>query len=163
MDVYKQDRALLAGKLWYAASFGCWAFILPFLNLYFRGSGYSASQIGFVALLRPFVSAPSGQAWSALADHHRCHRCAAIPRPRLVHTPHPSLAHLSLLRRTLMASVHVASVLVIGTLALRTQPFAYLLAVVLLGEVFKSPISILADAVVSAATTNSSQYGRCVA
>ena len=48
-----------------------------------------------------------------------------------------------------------------ASLAVNARPYAWAFVVVLAYNCIGAPVSTLADAVVSAATTDSSQYGRC--
>ena len=50
------------------------SFINPFVNVYFARLGLSASQIGLLSALRPWISAPCGSLLAGLADRWGAHR-----------------------------------------------------------------------------------------
>lgn len=59
---------------WYFTFFSSLSLITPYLNLYFRRQGYGEDMIGFLAGLRPWMSAFFGPLWAAFADKTRTHR-----------------------------------------------------------------------------------------
>lgn len=62
---------------YYFFYFGAGVCLLPYVNLlvFQEAAGLGPRQIGALAALRPWVSAPASFAWSALADAKRAHRC----------------------------------------------------------------------------------------
>lgn len=64
-----------AAASWYGLSQGLQSFINPFLPIYYsRSLGFTPSQIGLLAALRPWISAPAGSIAAALADRLGSHR-----------------------------------------------------------------------------------------
>ena len=64
-----------AAATWYGLGQGIQAFIIPFLPIYYsRSLGFTPSQIGLLAALRPWISAPAGSICAALADRLGMHR-----------------------------------------------------------------------------------------
>ena len=53
-------------------------FILPYLNIYLSQRGLSSTQIGLLAALRPWISAPLGMAASAAADKRQAHNALLL-------------------------------------------------------------------------------------
>lgn len=67
-----------AAASWYAAA-GLQSLIIPFLPLYYsRNLGFTPSQIGLLAALRPWISAPAGSIAAALADRLGSHRLVLL-------------------------------------------------------------------------------------
>lgn len=68
-----------AAASWYGLSQGLQSFINPFLPLYYsRNLGFTPSQIGVLAALRPWISAPAGSIAAALADRLGSHRLVLL-------------------------------------------------------------------------------------
>lgn len=110
----------LRHQAFYLAYYAAGAFILPYYNLFFKHLGISGANIGLIAALRPWLSAPATSLWGWLADRY------AIHRPMLLLT----LA-ASTITRCCMA------------LPLFNAQFATLLAVVLLTEAIQGPPTML--------------------
>jgi len=67
-----------AAASWYATQ-GLQSFIIPFLPLYYsRNLGFTPSQIGLLAALKPWISAPAGSIAAALADRLGSHRLVLL-------------------------------------------------------------------------------------
>jgi hypothetical protein len=69
--------ALLAGEplqAWYLSYFSGLVFLSPYQNLFFKHVGLRDSQIGLLALLRTWTTAPASFFWSGTADRYRAHR-----------------------------------------------------------------------------------------
>jgi hypothetical protein len=60
-------------QAWNFLSGSSGAFVVPYVPLLLSQHGMSATQIGLLAALRPFLAAPSQMAASAAADKHRVH------------------------------------------------------------------------------------------
>lgn len=74
------DR-LLPIRAFYFFYFASLATFVPFVSLYLRDSAparLSAAQVGTVASLRPFVSAPAGVLLAAFADRRSCHAALLV-------------------------------------------------------------------------------------
>ena len=61
-------------KSWYLSYFAGLVFLSPYQNLYFQHVGLRDSQIGLLALLRTWATAPASFFWSGAADRCRAHR-----------------------------------------------------------------------------------------
>ncbi|KAI8476975.1 MAG: major facilitator superfamily domain-containing protein [Monoraphidium minutum] len=128
-------RAQWLGKAWYFFYFAAGSCLLPYINVIsFRANGMTDSQIGLLACLKPWVSAPASFAWSALADAKRAHRAIFVS--------------------TIVASAlaHAGYAAARGFWA-----FAALCAV---AEVLGAPATLLADAAVMAQAQEDGDYGR---
>jgi MFS transporter, PPP family, 3-phenylpropionic acid transporter len=69
-----QRRPLFYAKAFYFLYFGAWACLAPFLSVYYKGLGFSGSQIGFLASISPLTTLIAASFWSGLADatqHHK--------------------------------------------------------------------------------------------
>lgn len=74
----------LPRQIWYGVSGGAPTFILPFLNIFYSDTlRLSAAQIGLLAAVRPWISAPAGES-SAGPDSGTRH-----PRPAACMDVHP--------------------------------------------------------------------------
>jgi hypothetical protein len=72
------------------------------------------------------------------------------------------LEHVALLlSRLLFVGLFATSTLLTSSLALRCTPFAWAFSVILGSQCLSSAVPILADTVVSAATSDPDQYGQC--
>ncbi|KAF8067258.1 acyl-protein thioesterase 1 [Scenedesmus sp. PABB004] len=98
----------------------------------------AAVQVGVLAAIKPWCSAPASFIWSALADRTGRHR--------------------SILLATFVAStlVRVAVVAVRGG----GSAFAAFLALAVVGEVLAAPVGVIADAAVVSACAKDTDYGK---
>lgn len=94
----------------------------PYLNIYFQQNGLSTAQIGFLALLRPWINAPMSFAWAALADACSAHRPIFIA--------------------TLVTST------IVGCSAVFFHSFPAFAVLSVVWTVLGSPVGVLADAAV---------------
>jgi hypothetical protein len=91
-------------------------FLLPYLNIYLSQRGLSPAQIGLLAALRPWVSAPCGMAASAAADATRRHTQLLVGAVTLLTL---SRAGLPLVEGVvMMAGLLVASEVMAATVAM---------------------------------------------
>jgi hypothetical protein len=68
-----------AAASWYGLSQGLQSFIIPFLPVYYsKELEFTPSQIGLLAALRPWISAPAGSIAAALADRLQRHRAVLL-------------------------------------------------------------------------------------
>jgi MFS transporter, PPP family, 3-phenylpropionic acid transporter len=58
----------------YFLLFGAYAFVLPFLVLYYQEAGFTGTQIGLLSGITPLVTMLGTSLWTALADAKRQHR-----------------------------------------------------------------------------------------
>jgi hypothetical protein len=65
-------------QAWYFLQGASGVFLLPYLNIYLSQRGLSSSQIGLLAALRPWISAPLGMAASAAADQRKAHNALLL-------------------------------------------------------------------------------------
>jgi sugar phosphate permease len=105
--------------------------VWPYINIFFRAHGLSDVQIGILAALRPWVSAPASFLWSSAADRFQAHQSILLVT-----------IILSTLLRTCMA-------------AARTFPAFLFLAAV--SEFVGAPTGVIADAAVVASCHKVSQ------
>eukprot|EP00884_Botryococcus_braunii_P022281 jgi/Botrbrau1/8737/Bobra.0090s0012.1 len=127
-------HGLFAAKvyfLWNNMSNAC---VYPFLNIFFQRRGFSKTQIGLMAAVRPWISAASGNIWAAAADHLQAHFI-------------------------ILMVMYVLGVL-LRTSMMFAPDFATMLAVVIAKEFFGSPVGIIVDATVLAASKQDSDYGK---
>ncbi|KAK9828635.1 hypothetical protein WJX72_001232 [[Myrmecia] bisecta] len=121
-------------RLWYFTHSVALVFVLPYLNLHYRHLGFTAQQIGILGALRPWVSAPAGPMWAALADATKAHRLILV-----------AAFALSTCTRTSMA--------VSGS-------FVVQMVLTVLTEAFGAPIGIIADSSVMASVKEEGDYGK---
>lgn len=72
------DINLLAFKsffFFFFASIGC---VFPYLSVYYKQLGFSASSIGLISGVRPIIGFCSGPLWGAIADRYRVHKCLLL-------------------------------------------------------------------------------------
>jgi hypothetical protein len=96
--------------------------VYPYINVYYANSGLSMAQIGFLALLKPWLNAPLAAVWAGCADVFAAHRAIFIT--------------------TLIASTLVGC----STAFFHSFPAFVVLAVVY--TVLGSPVVVLADSAV---------------
>jgi PPP family 3-phenylpropionic acid transporter len=72
--LFTPSRPMLAPKAFYFSYFAAMASLVPFLVLFYREVGLSASQIGLLAGLAPVVTLVSAPLWGAVADATQRHR-----------------------------------------------------------------------------------------
>ncbi|KAK9820614.1 hypothetical protein WJX72_012297 [[Myrmecia] bisecta] len=123
-----------AAKVWNTAYYSGMVCITPYLNVYYRRLGLSEKQIGVFAAVSPWVAAPSGSMFAALADKLQMHwqmlfLCSVG----------------ALIGRTSIAFLH---------------SFPVLLAVVVCTEGLSAPVSILSDIAIMSASSEPGYYGR---
>lgn len=108
--------------------------VWPYINLLYRQRGLGDAQIGVLAALKPWVSAPAAFVWAAAADRFSAHR--------------------AILLATFITSTIVRTCTAFG---FRFWQFLVLAAV---GEALASPVGVMADAAVVAASKRDTDYGR---
>ncbi|WIA13042.1 hypothetical protein OEZ85_006650 [Tetradesmus obliquus] len=127
------DQLLLA-KAWNFLSGSSGAFVVPYIPLLLSQHGMSATQIGLLAALRPFLAAPSQMAASAAADKRRVH------------------VKLLLVAAVLSAALRAS---------LPLADSAVLLFVLLLAsEAIGAPVNVLADSTVLSNCKDAGDYGK---
>lgn len=67
-------RLLLVPKLFYFCWFGAIGAIVPFVSLYYRGTGLTLGQIGLLVALPGLLQVVASPLWGVLADALRLHR-----------------------------------------------------------------------------------------
>jgi hypothetical protein len=113
---------IISLQVWNFLAGASGVFLFPYLNLYLAQRGLSSSQIGLLAALRPWLSAPVGMVGSALADKHQI--------------------HAQLLVATAAVSILLRSCLPLG------QGVPVLFIMLLVAELAGAPTNILADSTV---------------
>lgn len=122
-------------QVWYGISGGAPTLILPFLSIYYSESlGFTGAQIGLLAAIRPWVSAPSGSLIASFADRIRCHGAVLV-------------------------ACYIATTLLQGSMAL-VSSFLAQVALTLAASIVWAPPQIISDACVMAASTHPGDYGR---
>ena len=129
---YHNADPLAAATWFYLLYFSAIVSIGPFLNVHFARIGLTNAQLGVLSALRPWLSAPAGFAWSALADRLHSHRAVLV--------------------LALAASTALRSTLVLP------RSFWGILALALASEAVTAPVSIMADAAVVAACKKVTGY-----
>ncbi|KAL6785443.1 hypothetical protein ACKKBF_B00270 [Auxenochlorella protothecoides x Auxenochlorella symbiontica] len=130
-----RPKQFLAAQIWYGVSGGAPTFILPFLNIFYSDTlKFSAAQIGLLAAIRPWVSAPCGSIIAGLADRGRRHA-------------------------VVLTACYLMATLVQGAMALAGS-FPLQLLLTLLASAVWAPPQIISDACVMAASTSPGDYGR---
>lgn len=99
--------------------------IWPFINLLYRSNGLSDAQIGVLAALKPWTSAPASFLWSGLADRMSAHKA-------------------------IMIVTFVTSTLTRVGVSLAHSFWAFVVLAVA-GEFLAAPVGVMADAAVVAA------------
>lgn len=66
--------ALHFAKAFYFLYYGAWAFLLPFLALYYQDLGFTGSQIGLLSSISPLVTLFAAPFWGGLADALQRHK-----------------------------------------------------------------------------------------
>jgi MFS transporter, PPP family, 3-phenylpropionic acid transporter len=67
-------QPLRYARVFYFFYYGAWAFLLPFLALYYQSLGFTGSQIGILAGITPLVSLFAATFWSGIADASGKHK-----------------------------------------------------------------------------------------
>ena len=125
---------MLSLKLWYLFFFASASCLYPFLNLIFRRTGLTESQVGTIAALRPWVSFSFGTAFSAVADKWRIHR-------------------------PILFATFIATTIARLSVAAATS-FTAILTVMLLCDGLGSPVTIMVDSAAMAACPKEGEYGK---
>jgi sugar phosphate permease len=99
--------------------------VWPFINLLYRSNGLTDAQIGVLAALKPWTSAPSSFLWSGLADRLSAHKA-------------------------IMLATFVTSTLTRVGVSLAHSFWAFLVLAAA-GEFLAAPVGVMADAAVVAA------------
>lgn len=68
------DRALLPARVYYFLYYAAWAFLAPFLALYYKSLGFSGTQIGLLASITPLTTLFAAPFWGGIADASRRHK-----------------------------------------------------------------------------------------
>jgi hypothetical protein len=108
--------------------------VWPFINLLYRSNGLTDAQIGILAALKPWTSAPSSFLWSGLADRLSAHKA-------------------------IMLATFVTSTLTRVGVSLAHSFWAFLVLAVA-GEFLAAPVGVMADAAVVAACKRVSSHFR---
>ena len=117
------------------------------------------------------AAASSPQAYTARNHSNRSIRaarscqalltCHAILRVAQGVSSTAGTLHCKLPCRPLLMSIFITTTLLTASLAFKATPFAWAASVLLTAEAFRGAVPALADAIVTAATTDDHQYGRC--
>lgn len=70
----KPDRTLLTYKAFYFLFFAGFGSTFPYLTIYFKQIGLTASHVGTLSGIRPLVQFVSGPIWAYIADKYRCRK-----------------------------------------------------------------------------------------
>lgn len=108
--------------------------VWPYINIFYRSHGLTDSQIGILAAIKPWVSAPASFLWSGLADRYAAHK-------------------------TIMLATFVTSTLTRTSVAVFST-FAAFIVLAAVGEFLAAPVGVMADAAVVAACHNDADYGK---
>lgn len=108
--------------------------VWPYLNVFYRSNGLNDAQIGVLAAIKPWVSAPASFIWSGVADRYSAHRI-------------------------IMLTTFVISTLTRTSVAL-CSTFAAFMVLAVAGEFIAAPVGVMADAAVVAACKNDADYGK---
>ncbi|KAF6260687.1 major facilitator superfamily domain-containing protein [Scenedesmus sp. NREL 46B-D3] len=140
----KQQRDMTAGKppvdqlflakAWNFLSGSSGAFVVPYIPLLLSQHGMSATQIGLLAALRPFLAAPSQMVASAVADKRKVH-------VRL-------LLFAAVVSCALRSSLPLADSVVL------------LFVLLLASEAVGAPVNVLADSTVLSNCKDAGDYGK---
>eukprot|EP00112_Aurelia_sp_Birch-Aquarium-sp1_P021518 Seg582.4 transcript_id=Seg582.4/GoldUCD/mRNA.D3Y31 product="Major facilitator superfamily domain-containing protein 6" protein_id=Seg582.4/GoldUCD/D3Y31 len=68
------DPVLLRLKIFYFLFFAGFGTTFPYLGIYFKQIGLSASSVGILAGVRPLIQCASGPLWSMLADKYKARK-----------------------------------------------------------------------------------------
>lgn len=72
------DRSLIKFKsffFFFGGAIGC---VFPYFSVYYKQIGFSPTQIGLIAGLRPIIGFCSGSIWGSIADHFRIRRIVLV-------------------------------------------------------------------------------------
>jgi len=70
---------MLIARAFYFIIFASFAFLLPFLSLYYQQElGLSGSQIGFLTGIAPFISLIGASIWGGIADATKKHKAILL-------------------------------------------------------------------------------------
>lgn len=72
------DPVLLKLKIFFFLFFGGFGTTFPYLGIYFKQIGLSASSVGFLAGVRPLIQCASGPLWALLADRYKARKAVLL-------------------------------------------------------------------------------------
>ena len=75
---FQFDPVLLRYKLFFFLFFAGFGTTFPFLGIYFKQIGLSASSVGILAGIRPLIQCISGPFWAVLADKYRARKLVLL-------------------------------------------------------------------------------------